>query len=78
MNIYTALRDVPGNKSVLVGVFSTGKLARDACQEELDEDSQVTGTPRRPLIWEDDQARLPDGDTYVVILATLNIRAGMG
>ena len=76
MNLCTALRDIPGRKSALVGVFSTEEKARAACQDEEDEDAEVSGQPRTILAWKDGTAETPDGDSYVVILTGLDQRTG--
>lgn len=76
MNIYTALRDIPGQKSALIGAFSTEDKARAACQDEENEDAEVSGVPGTPLTWKGDTAELPDGDSYVVILTDLDQRTG--
>jgi hypothetical protein len=78
MDVYTALLDIPGQKSGHIGVFSTEGKARAACQEHKDEDDEVTGAPKSALTWKDDSAEAPDGDSYVVILSTLDVPTGMG
>jgi hypothetical protein len=75
MTLYTALRDIPGLESVHIGVFSTEELARAACQEERDGDD---GEASEPLDWQEDTAKLPDLESYVVIMTTLNTRTGLG
>lgn len=77
-SVYTALMDSPGSKSAHLGVFSTEEKARAACQEHKDEDDEVYGKPASPLTWADDTAALPDGDSYVVILTSLDIPTGQG
>lgn len=78
VEICIALRDIPRQKSALIGAFSTKAKARAACQEEADEDDETSGVPRTPLAWNGDTAELPDGDSYVVLLTSLNVRTGLG
>ena len=80
MDIYVALRDEPGRKSALIGAFSRENEARDACQQDADEDAveglHGGGSGPTPLIWLDTEAALPDGSTYVVVLTDLDARTG--
>jgi hypothetical protein len=77
-SVYTALLDSPGRKSAHIGVFSSEELARAACQEHKDEDDEEGGQPKSALAWAEDTAELPDGDSYVVVLTSLDIRTGQG
>lgn len=77
MNLYTALRDDPDStKSALIGVFSTEERARLACQEDVNEDAEVSGTEPVTLSWTDTTASLPDLSVFDVILTDLDQRTG--
>jgi hypothetical protein len=77
-DVYTALRDIPGRKTAHIGVFSDEALARAGCQEDKDEDDEVSGQAKSPLNWAGDTAELPDGGSYTVIMTRLDIRTGLG
>lgn len=74
MEVYTALLDQPGVwASDVLGVFSTNGKARDACQEDYDEDNKASGIVSQ-LEWDGGTARLPDGSSYVVLMSYLDCR----
>jgi hypothetical protein len=76
VEIYIGLLDSPGQKSAVIGAFSDETKARGACQEHHDQDNDAAGMAPIPLVWEDDTASLPDGDSYVVVLVDLDTPNG--
>lgn len=69
MSDYVALFDPVAGHSVLIGVFDSDELAREACQEDWVERTGYTGE----LPWRDDSAIAVDG-TYWSRLVERNER----
>jgi hypothetical protein len=77
MDIFVTLRDpaeVSTSRSSVIGAFSTEELARAACQDEENDNAEISGKPAVQLAWKDTSAQAPDGGTYDVILVDLDSR----
>ena len=84
---YTALHDVPGEVSWLVGVFSTEDRAQFACDQHWMDESDVRGETYTPLVFKDGeawerpelrQAGSGSAGKYVIVMGTLDVPTGQG
>jgi hypothetical protein len=79
--VYTALYDPPGMNSGHIGVFTTEKKARLACQRHADSANpgqavylNWKGTDTAYVNWASEN----DGDSYMVVMSTLDVPTGEG